>query len=222
MPIPEHRNKSANEILAINELLDSATYFYLAICWFNLYEREGKFQILLNAAINARMGIEYLLFEEILLSCGQDLTDEEYQKCLKDSRKLEKILNKLQPEYLRLKEFTQAFAKLEPKAPILTIWNIKAVLKQWGELSSILHWGGANVLTTMSDDWLSVTGNKIGGIIEALWKQKTSGSSAIMNVNDMKPGTKEIWEDFKSGKINAASVTKRLEIMRPIIERQNV
>ncbi|MES9855409.1 MAG: hypothetical protein ABW166_02230 [Sedimenticola sp.] len=222
MHIPDHRNKSATDILAIMAPLDSATYFYLAICWFDLYTREGKFQVLLNAAISARMGIEYLLFEEVLLSCEDGLSEEEYKKCLKDSRKLEKVLNRLQPEYVKLKEFTQAFAKLEPKAPILINWDIKALLKQWGVLSSILHWCGANIYTTMSDEWLSKTGVNIGGVIESLWNKKTSGQSGIMHVNDMKPDTKLIWEAFKAGKINSSSVIKRLEIMRPIIERQNV
>jgi hypothetical protein len=222
MRIPNYKGKSAKEILSLNVILDSAGYFYLASCWLDLFERDEIFQALLNSAMSARMGVEHFIFEEIIVATGAKLTEAQYKKCLENKGKLEKMLFQINPEYLKLQEFTKAVVKLEHRAPQLIYPDIKDLMKKWGILSSYLHWRGVHARTSGSPEWVSEAKRKVGNVVKELSQLIASGQSGIMHPDDMKPDTKTIWLDFLSGTIDSEGVTKRHEIMRSVISRQQV
>jgi hypothetical protein len=68
--IPSHVGKTPAEIIAI-EQLDGGGYLYKSMAWLNYFERVPVFSPLLYACIDARHGIEYLLFEELVISTAQ-------------------------------------------------------------------------------------------------------------------------------------------------------
>jgi hypothetical protein len=213
--IRDFRNKSPNEILAINIELDSATYFFIAACWIDHFKRSGRFESILNCSIHARMGIEYLLFEEIMLTSKEPFTEKEYSELLDNKGKLEARIKRLQPEYEKLKEFTGILASLESGIPSLVRWDLKKLMKYWGVLSSFLHWHGASIRTSQDNEWLREAGVKVEEIAISLWNTKTSGSSGIMKPDSMNKKTKDVWDKFSTGEIDADTAKLRLKLYFP-------
>lgn len=212
--IPNYVGKTAEEILAFPEN-HSGSYFYRSLAWLDYFTRKPTFSTLLYAATEGRQGIEYLLFEELVVSVGANLTEEQYLKCLKDSTSFAKTISKLTPDYLKLRRFTSLVASLEPAIPKLIEWNHKSLMNDWGKLSEFLHWVGARTLTSENTQWLRDSHRKLEAAVKPIWINFTSGTSGILRPENMHPTAKEIWERFRSNEIDESSVLFQLAYMRP-------
>jgi hypothetical protein len=215
MNAPEHRHRTAEQILTENILHDAPGFGYRAASWLDLVKRTGDFAALHYACIDGRLAIEHLIFEQIVVCVGAELTKEEYKKCLSKSRKLEKLLAQIVPEHEKLQDFTAIVESLSLGIPKVNKWNIKELMKSWGMLSSYLHWNGSHADTTENPEWQQRAIEKVTEIIEPLWGKMSSGQSGCMIIELAKPNVREIWEDFRIGKIDSNSVRIRLEIIRP-------
>ena len=153
MSPPSPIGKSAEEILDFSDYLDSVGYLFRAVAWLDYFKRSGQFPALLYASIEGRQGIEYLLFEQLIIGTGANLQQEEYERCLKNRTRLSKIIDQLIPDYAKLQEFTSVVVSLQSGTPNLVHWNPKNLMKSWGELSNYLHWMGAKNRTTEVDNW---------------------------------------------------------------------
>ena len=60
---PDYRNRSSNQILSEHLYFDSVGHVYRAVSWLDYFERTKRFSSLHYSFIEARMGIEHLLFE---------------------------------------------------------------------------------------------------------------------------------------------------------------
>ena len=69
---PSHTSRTPEQIVSEKIYFDSAGYLYRAMSWIDHFERNDHFVSLLYACIEARYGIEYLIFEEIIISTGAD------------------------------------------------------------------------------------------------------------------------------------------------------
>jgi hypothetical protein len=94
-------------------------------------------------------------------------------------------------------------------------WNLKALMRDWGEMSHFLHWVGARGLTTEDSAWLLAAHKRIVATVKPLWLNLTSGRSAMLHPKDMHPIAKGVWEEFKRGEIDEATVKFRLTVLRP-------
>ena len=150
MLAPSHINRNAEEIIRQNSYLDSAGYLYRAVSWLDYFERIDHFPALLYACIEGRFGIEYLLFEELVIGTGTNLSRQDYEKCLKEPTKLKKAIDRLIPDYEKLQQFTSIVVILEARVPKLIYWEPRELMKSWGKLSEYLHWLGAKSETTRS------------------------------------------------------------------------
>jgi hypothetical protein len=215
MNIPNYIGKTPNEIIGI-EFFDSAGYFFKSMAWLDCFTRERNFSPLLYACADSRHGIEYLLFEELVVSTGANLSEEEYRRCVNERNRFVKTIEQLTPDYDCLKRFTKIVARLEPAVPKLIDWDHKALMKAWGLLSRYLHWFGARVLTTQKSDWLDSAYTEIKGVVEPLWINITSGQSGILHPKDMHPTVKVIWERFKIGEIDEEKAKFQLKFLEPI------
>lgn len=217
MPPPNHRNRTAAEIVSEHVYHDALGFGYRATSWLDLAKRSGNFAALHYACIDARLAIEHLIFEQLVITAGKALTREAYERCLAEPRKLDKLLARFVPDYERLQEFTEIVASLSAGPPPINRWKIKGLMKNWGVLSAYLHWSGAPVDTTENAEWQDLAVKKSAEIIEPLWEKMGSGHSACMRPEDMKPpSVRSIWEDFRIGRIDEASARVRLEIVRPL------
>jgi len=215
MHIPSHIGKTPEEIIDI-EYFDSAGYLFKSMAWLDYFTRGHNFSPLLYACADARHGIEYLLFEELVVSTGANLSVEEYRRCVNERNRFIKTIAKLTPDYDRLKQFTRIIVALEPAAPKLIDWDHKALMKAWGMLSRYLHWFGARVLTTQKRACLDSAYAEIKGTVEPLWINITSGRSGIMHPKDMHPTVKDIWNRFRIGEIDEEGAQFQLKFLEPL------
>jgi hypothetical protein len=221
MEIPNYIGKNLDEILGI-ESFDAAGYFYRSMAWLDYHKRTGKFSSLLYACIEGRCGIEYLLFEELIISTGANLSIEDYKKCVKEKNRFIKTIKNVAPEYERMQEFTKILISLGPSDRVFIYWNHASLMKDWGILSNYLHWFGARTLTRENPSELKVYSEKIERVLLPTWKNITSGQSAIMHPRDMKPIVKEVWEKFRTDKIDATQAKFQLNYLKPLAKLQKV
>ncbi len=212
---PMHRNRTADEIISQDIYHDAQGLSYRAASWLDLVERTGDFAALHYACVDARLAIEHLIFEQLVVTGGEALTHEAYKTCLSNPRNLSKMLRKIVPDYEKLQDFTELVGSMSPGLPPVNKWDINGLMKSWGVLSSYLHWSGAPSETTEKQEWQNQAVKKASEVIEPLWQKISSGHSGCMAPQGMKPRVREIWEDFRVGKIDRESARIRLEIVRP-------
>lgn len=215
MTAPSHKNRTAQEIISEQIYHDAQGFGFRAASWLDLARRTGHFAAFHYACIDGRLSIEHLIFEQLVITAGPDLDQTAYEKCLSEPRKLDHILQKYVPDYDRLQEFSVIVGSLSPGLPRLNRWDIKELRKFWGRLSHFLHWSGAHPETTENESWQRNALEEVGGIIDPLWQKISSGRSGSIRLDSMPVAVREIWEDFRTRKIEAESVRVRLEIVRP-------
>lgn len=213
--IPNYKNKSPLEIAEI-DFFDSASYFYRGMAWLDFHNRTRKFSSLLYACAEARHGIEYLLFEELVISTGANLSIDEYRKCVKERNRFTKTIKKLTPDYERIQEFTKIIVSLEPTIPNLIYWDHHSLMKSWGTISNYLHWFGARNLTTENPTKLESYSKEIEKVLTPIWIKITSGQSGIMHPKDMAPIVKEVWDKFRNNEIDAKQAKFQLNYLKPL------
>ncbi len=162
------------------------------------------------------MGLEHLLFEELVLSTGVNLSPAEYERCLRNKTKLGKLIRQLSPHHRKAQDFTAIVAEIEAGGPPLLFWEPKEIERAWGVLSQYLHWAGAKTETTDSAEWMSTAYAMIDKTITPLWAKMGSGYSALLHHRGMPEHVRLIWEDFAAEKIDGNSVKARLRIVRPL------
>ena len=183
--------------------------------WLDYFERNDQFTALTYACIEARFGIENLIFEEIVISTGANLSKVDYEKCLDNPTKLYKALKRISPEYEKLQEFTQIIVSLSPELPRIINWEPKELIKSWGKISKYLHWCGSRGETTDLSSWRANVGREMREEIEPIWKKITSGHSGCMHPDDMHHKISDLWDQFKSGDIDTESTKIRMQILKP-------
>jgi hypothetical protein len=217
MLAPSHINRNAEEIIRQNSYLDSAGYLYRAVSWLDYFERIDHFPALLYACIEGRFGIEYLLFEELVIGTGTNLSRQDYEKCLKEPTKLKKAIDRLIPDYEKLQQFTSIVVILEPRVPKLIYWEPRELMKSWGKLSEYLHWLGAKSETTEVASWRTLAYTEVKQTLSPIWEKISSGQSGFMHPNNMIPEIREVWLDFKNGKTDLEEAKTRMNSMKPLL-----
>ena len=218
MSPPKHTCRTPEDIVSKELYFDSAGHLYRAMSWLDYFERNDQFTALIYACIEARFGIENLIFEEIVISTGANLSQEDYEKCLDNPTNLNKALKKISPEYEKLQEFTQIIVSLSPELPRIIQWEPNKLIKSWGKISKYLHWCGSKSETTELSSWRANAGGEMREEIEPIWNEMTSGHSGCMHPDDMHPKVSELWDQFKSGDIDTESTTIRMQLLRPLLQ----
>ena len=210
-----HTSRTPEDIVSKDIHFDSVGYLYRAMSWLDYFERNDQFTALIYACIEARHGIEYLIFEEIVISTGANLSQEDYEKCLNNPTNLYKALIQISPDYEKLKEFAQIIVSLNPEYPGIIQWEPKELIKSWGKISKYLHWCGSKSETTELSSWRANAGVEVRGEIEPIWVKITSGPSGSMHPKDMHPEILELWNQFKCGNIDTEGTRIRMQILKP-------
>jgi len=200
--------------------------FYTGKC--HIQKRKGNtyllmpgspfpFPFLLYSALETRLAIEHLLFEELILSVGGQLDRKEYVKRKGSGTKLAKIIRKLSPDYRQLVVFTRTISSLIPNSPPLIEWEHEKLLKHWGTLSNFLHWAGEAKETFESSQWFITGLETVEHAVTYLWEKMRAGYSGVMVPDKMQPEIRQTWEDYKSGKIDIDSARERARIALPVL-----
>jgi len=176
--------------------------------------------LILYAAIELRYGIEYLLFELLILT-KEDLTESEYQKCLRKPDKMKKMLKNAEAPYNKLSKFSKIVLKLTPNVPKLMFWDLNKLLKYLGIASEFLHFVGSQSDTYASQEWLIKSIARLEKPLEDIWQSVTQTAGiGLLKISTMSPTAQDVWGDFLAGKISEESVEFRLKTVQTISKMQ--
>ena len=212
--------KSADQIIKTKRFDHSSWHFLQAKSWLDLTKREQLPGTLHYAAIEFRYGIEYLLFELLVLT-KEDLSESEYQKCLRKPDKMKKMLKNAEAPYNKLSRFSKIALKLTPNIPKLMFWDLNTLFQYGGIASEFLHFVGSQSYTYNSGNWLIKSVARIETPLEEVWQNVTQTAGiGLLQPKTMSPVTRDIWNDFRQGKITEDSVEFRLKTVQPVSKMQ--
>lgn len=217
MQAPDFANRQPLDIISEKLFFDSAGFVYRGRSWLDYTKRTGSVATLLYSALETRLAIEHLLFEELIMSVGGQLDRKEYEKCKGSGTKLAKITRRFSPDYRQLVIFTRTISSLIPNSPPLIEWEHEKLLKHWGALSTFLHWAGEAKETFESSQWFLRGLVTVEGAATYLWEKMTAGYSGVMMPEKMQPEIRQVWEDLKSGKIDIGTARERARIALPVL-----
>jgi hypothetical protein len=214
---PEFKNRAPEEIIKNIIYFDSAGFIYRSLSWLDYAKRNDNMCAILYAALDCRQGIEQLLFEELVMSVGTDLDENEYENCRGNSTKLHKIIRRLNPDYSKLAEFTKVIMSTDSRIPELHVWDHNKLMKHWGKVSDCLHWSGAPKDTYESDEWIDKTINNIENASSYIWDKISRSYTGIMRPENMAEEIFETWSKFKNNEIDANAVKRIADLALPIL-----
>jgi len=216
---PEGRD--ANRIVA-NELIDhSSWHFFQAVSWLDLAKRTQKPSVLHHAAFELRYGVEYLLFE-LLVLISHGLTEKQYQACLGDPKGMKRELRSSILNYDRLVEFTRILMSLDPKAPTLRYWRLDDLFRYWGIASEFLHFMGAHSLTYGDEKWFICALSRLEDPIREVWRASTETLGyGLFAIDKMVPEVRKAWDEFLAGSLCADDLKIRMSLAHPILRHRH-
>ena len=209
--------KTADQILDNPFVPMSTWHVFQALSWVDLAKRRQSASALLYAAIELRYGLEYLLFE-LLVIANPKLTESEYKECIGSPKKIRKLLETDGRIYAKRAEFTKILLSLESQPLKLRYWDLSEIFRYWGVASSYLHFWGSHNRTNQDLNW-SIKGiAEIEKIAETIYSeaQQTLGVG-FMSLEGMPPEVKIAWDEFVSDKLSAEDLRIRMKILRPIL-----
>jgi hypothetical protein len=193
---------------------DSAGHIHSCRGLIKQIKQTRDFRYVIYAGMHLRLCIEHLWFENLTVALGNKINEAQYAKATKSATTLYKLIDEFSPHYSKYCEFgtlIRAAIRNNPLPPFTT-WDIPRLKRAHGGLSTrLLHFHGFDRTeaerTARFDDDLSFVDKESSWI----WKTCTTmGVFVIFQPESLKEPARQIWEDFRDGKIQADSVKTRL------------
>jgi hypothetical protein len=221
MPVPQHKNRSPEQILDAAHLFDSAWHFWQALSWLDYAKRKTNISALQFAALELRRGIEHLWFDMVVTAVGGELDIREYARCKGDSTKMYKVLERLSPDQAKLVRFTNISGSLGGnQPPPVTEWDMPKLKRLHGEISQYLHFCGIPSETTDSSKWFLEALTTIETGAAYIWHQLTTTHTGQLNVSSMPPAVRDTWEGFRTGQLDEDAVRTRLHLAQHVLSKR--
>jgi hypothetical protein len=119
-----------------------------------------------------RYGIEYLLFELLVLA-SESLTLDEYRQAVGKPKQMRRMLSSPARNYTKLAEFNRVITSVDLHAPPLRFWNLDELFRYWGVASEFLHFVGAHSLTYSEPDWAPKAIARLDSVLDPIWSAVT-------------------------------------------------
>ena len=212
--------RTADQILG-NEFIPSSTWhIFQALSWIDLARRKQTASALLYAAIELRYGLEYLLFE-LLVVANPTLTEEEYKECIGNPKRIKQLLETTGKIYAKRVEFTKIILSLEPNAPNLRYWDLSELFRYWGVASGYLHFWGSHKRTHQDLNWLIKGIAELEEIAKVLFEHaQTTTGVGFLSLKEMPPEVNKAWDEFLAGTLSAVDLRLRMKILQPILKNR--
>lgn len=217
MNIPSFNNRTPAEILTEKPFYDSSGRIYRAMSWLEYAKANGNISALEYAALETRLGIEQLLFEQLIVGVGSELDAVEYKKCTGQAKKLAQLIEALIPKYERLIDFTKALA---PKELPVTKWDNRKLNEFSGKVSEYLHWSGGLDVTVHSTAWFEKGLSVVGNAASYVWGGLTTGNTCIMSIEKLEPEMRELWERYSAGQISIEQAMERADALDAMLSER--
>lgn len=212
--IPEYKRRSPRDILLKMNHFDSTGRIYKALSWVEFAKENKNISALEYAALEVRLGIEQLIFEQLIIAVGSELDRDDYKRCTGNAKKMSQVILRLVPAYEKLIDFTIAIA---PKDIPITKWDNRALIEYSGKVSAYLHWSGGLDITVQSKQWFEQGIELVSGIANYLWQKMISGHTGVIVIDKLEPEIADLWFSYCDGKVSLEDVTKEVDILEPII-----
>lgn len=214
MAVPNFTSRTPNEIVSDANFFESSGRAFKALSWLDYAKANRSVSALEYAALETRLAIEQLLFEQLIVGVGTKLEVREYRKCRGNAKKLSELLGRLIPRYERLIEFTKAMA---PSAVPITKWDNRTLIEYSGKVSKYLHWSGGLNETVQSLAWHEKGIATVEAAANYIWHGHTTGYTGVMAIDSLEPEMRELWQLYESDQITLAIAVKRAEILEPTL-----
>lgn len=214
MSIPSFKNRSPAEIITEKPFYESSGRIYRAMSWLEYATANRNISALEYAALETRLGIEQLLFEQLIVSVGSELDATEYKKCRGQAKRLAHLIDSLVPKYESLIEFTKALA---PKGVPITKWHNKKLNVLSGKVSEYLHWSGGIDVTVQSESWFDAGVSIVSDAAGYVWRGLTTGNTGVMSIEKLEPEMRELWELYSTGQISLEIAAQRADALEPML-----
>jgi hypothetical protein len=172
--------------------------------------------LLILAALETRNAIEQLWFD-ILLVLHRGSIELDFVEGIR--RRRDGFLGAIRqaaPEYRKLVRFSSMCMHLDSRKPVEIIaWDLRRLKKWWQRLSSYCHAQAEPINTLNNCAWRLAAIELIGEVFNYFKLEMTRGATGIMRIDDMKPNTRVIWDDFVAGAIDEEQALIRLQIVNP-------
>lgn len=219
MVIPSFKDREPKEIISKSNFFESSGRAFKALSWLDYAKSNENISALEYAALETRLCIEQLLFEQLVIGVGTKLETSEYKKCYGNAKKLNKLIENLIPRYDRLIEFTKAMASIE--IPI-TKWDNRRLIAYSGKVSNYLHWSGGLDVTVQSTEWFKEGIAVVEEAASYIWNELTTGNTSVMAIDKLEPEIRELWELYVKDEITLACVVTRAAILEPALQARQV
>ena len=183
----------------LNNYFESSGRVFKALEWLDYAKRNTNISALEYSALETRLSIEQLLFEQLVVSVGTELDSKSYKECSGSAKKLSALINKLTPKYEKLIEFTIA---MSPSEILITKWDNRLLYEHSGKVSRYLHWSGGLDETIQSEDWFNMGIEVVEKAANYLWNGFTSGNTGVICLEKLEPKIFKIWELFSENLIS--------------------
>jgi hypothetical protein len=206
-----------------NPLIDhSSWHFFQAVSWLDLAKRTQKPSLLHYAAFELRYGIEYLLFELLVLA-NHGLTEAQYQKCLGSPAAMKKMLRSNGEHYERLASFTQILLRLDGHETLnLRYWKLDELFEYWGKASELLHFVGAHTRTYSDLSWFVRSLARLESVLEKVWRPSISTHGfGLMRPDTMEPEVRQAWEEYRQRTLSEDDLKIRMRLIQPILRERS-
>lgn len=222
MPIPEYKGRSAEDIAAGKFVDSSGWQIHASLSWCDFAQRRNAPTALHYAGLHLRTGIEQLWFEVLFAASGGSITAAAYEKALRSTTKLYKMIDTAEPHYSKFAEFVQVLASVDSRPhPPTVLWDItrlKRIHGACGEL--LLHFQGVQEKGYRSNAWSE---SRLKFLREsALWifSQMTMRGNLVVYAPEglKKPEVFSLWGRYRDGMISNDDVRIGLRIIQPIVQ----
>ena len=217
MAIPSFKNRNPTDIITEKKFYESSGRIYRAMSWIDYAKSSRNISALEYAALETRLGIEQLLFEQLIVGVGSKLDKSEYKKCTGQAKKLNQLIESLIPKYERLITFTKAMA---PTNIPITQWDNRKLIQFSGRVSEYLHWSGGLDITIQSATWYERGLTEVETAASYVWNGLTTGNTAVMSLEKLEPEMLELWNLYSTDQITIEAAVQRAESMEAMLSER--
>jgi hypothetical protein len=213
--MPEVRQFSADRLSSRKRHCDSGWLILQSKCLLDEAVRNSNASALVYAALEARNAIEQLGFEIVMVCHGGQMPKTTFTECRKKGGVFD-VLQRIQPDYRKLVQFTVLCTRLQLKAPNVVEWEIRRLRRLWNSLSSYCH-AQLHASATVDDAcWFQCGATLIGETYDYLATNMKKAATGLVNPKTMSSYSREIWNDFRRDKITAEQASTRLRLAQPL------
>jgi hypothetical protein len=221
MSLTEYKGRSADDIASDFYIADSAWHIRACLSWRDYAEQKNAPMALHYAGFHLRTGIEHLWFEVFFAASGGSITSSEYDKSLRNTTKLYKLIDAVEPHYKKYVEFGEVIASIDSvRHPPSVFWDISRLKRIHGGCGEyLMHFQGVPEKGYLGSEWIEGRMKFLFDSAMWIWTTMTQRGNLVVYAPEglKKPEVYSLWERYRDGKVSREDALIGLKIIQPIV-----